>query len=328
MYPENHGIIFNSFINPITKDKYRLGDSLAVRNSEWYLGEAFWQTAERNGIKTASFFWPGSEVTLDYRRPTYYEKYEHTRPYRERIDGVINWLELPKEERPHFITLYFHDTDSYGHKYGPNSPEINQSIQRLDTLINYLNDKLVEIGMKDSTNIIIVSDHGMTEISEERTINIEEMLKNYNVRIDGSKPLMMIEPEMEKFEEVYKLLKDNEFHYKTYLKEEMPQHYHFSEHPFISPILLVADLGWSLVNNFWLRGMQNNYSRGNHGYDNNQTDMHGVFIAQGPNFKENYKTGTIWNVDINPLLCKIFGISPRANIDGKLERIDFILSEN
>ena len=138
MYPENHGIIFNSFINSITKDKYRLGDSLAVRNSEWYLGEAFWQTAERNGIKTASFFWPGSEVTLDYRRPTYYEKYEHNKPYRERIDGVIDWLELPKEERPHFITLYFHDTDSYGHKYGPNSPEINQSIQRLDTLINYL----------------------------------------------------------------------------------------------------------------------------------------------------------------------------------------------
>ncbi len=328
MYPENHGIIFNSFINPITKEKYRLGDSLAVRNSEWYLGEAFWQTAERNGIKTASFFWPGSEVTLDYRRPTYYEKYEHNKPYRERIDGVINWLELPQEERPHFITLYFHDTDSYGHKYGPNSPEINQSIQRLDTLINYLNNKLLEIGMKDSTNIIIVSDHGMTEISEERTINIEEMLNNYNVRIDGSKPLMMIEPEKESFQEVYNLLKDNEFHYKTYLKEEMPQHYHFSQHPFISPILLVADVGWSLVNNFWLKGMQNNYSKGNHGYDNNHTDMHGVFIAQGPSFKENYKTGTILNVDINPLLCKIFGISPRTNIDGKLERIEFILSEN
>jgi ectonucleotide pyrophosphatase/phosphodiesterase family protein 5 len=328
MYPENHGIIFNSFINPITKEKYRLGDSLAVRNSEWYLGEAFWQTAERNGIKTASFFWPGSEVTLDYRRPTYYEKYEHNKPYLERIDGVINWLELPQEDCPHFITLYFHDTDSYGHKYGPNSPEINQSIQRLDTLINYLNNKLLEIGMKDSTNIIIVSDHGMTEISEERTINIEEMLNNYNVRIDGSKPLMMIEPEKESFQEVYNLLKDNEFHYKTYLKEEMPHHYHFSQHPFISPILLVADVGWSLVNNFWLKGMQNNYSKGNHGYDNNHTDMHGVFIAKGPSFKENYKIGTILNVDINPLLCKIFGISPRTNIDGKLERIEFILTEN
>ena len=95
MYPQNHGIIFNSFVNPITKDKYRLGDSNAVRNSEWYLGEAFWQTAERNGIKTASYFWPGSELTLDYRRPTYYKKYDHNKPYRERIDGVLNWLELP-----------------------------------------------------------------------------------------------------------------------------------------------------------------------------------------------------------------------------------------
>lgn len=325
MYPQNHGIIFNSFVNPITKDKYRLGDSNAVRNSDWYLGEAFWQTAERNGIKTASYFWPGSEVTLDYRRPTYYKKYDHNKPYRERIDGILNWLELPVIDRPHFITLYFHDTDTYGHKYGPNSPEINQSIQRLDTLINYLNNKLVEIGIKDSTNIIIVSDHGMTEISTDRTINIEEMLTNYNVRIDGSKPIMMIEPESENLHEVYNLLKANEFHYKTYLKEEMPDHFHFSNHPFISPILLVADLGWSLVNNFWLRGMQNSYSKGNHGYDNNYTDMHGVFIASGPNLKNNYKTGTIWNVDINPLLCKIFEISPRANIDGKLERIEFIL---
>ncbi len=128
MYPENHGIIFKSFTNPVTKEKYRLGDSTAVRNSEWYLGEAFWETAERNGINTASYFWPGSEVKLDYRRPDFYEKYEHNRPYKERIDGVVDWLTMPNDVRPHFITLYFHDTDSYGHKYGPNRLEINNSI--------------------------------------------------------------------------------------------------------------------------------------------------------------------------------------------------------
>ena len=71
--------------------------------------------------------------------------------------------------------------------------------------------------------------------------------------------------------------------------------------------------------------MKNSYSKGNHGYDNHQTDMHGIFIAQGPNFRKEYNTGTLWNIDIYPMLCKIFDIEPRTNIDGKLERIEFIL---
>jgi len=53
--------------------------------------------------------------------------------------------------------------------------------------------------------------------------------------------------------------------------------------------------------------------------------MHGIFFAFGPDFKPGYKTGTIWNIDIYPLLCKIFNIYPRQNIDGKLDRIEFIL---
>jgi len=145
MYPENHGLIFNSFFNPINNQEYSLGDTSAVRDSEWYLGEAFWETAERNGIKTASYFWPGSEMNLDYRRPSYYKKYEHNKAYRDRVDGVINWLKLPAVERPRFITLYFHDTDSYGHSYGPNSVEVNHSIIRLDSLIGYLKNQLVKI---------------------------------------------------------------------------------------------------------------------------------------------------------------------------------------
>ena len=68
-----------------------------------------------------------------------------------------------------------------------------------------------------------------------------------------------------------------------------------------------------------------NYSKGNHGYDNNQLDMHGIFFASGPQFKSNYKVGTILNIDIYPLLAKIFNITPRANIDGNLERIEYIL---
>jgi len=94
MYAENHGIIFNSFEDIHTGDFYRIGDTSAVRNPKWYKGEAFWETAEKNGITTASYFWPGSEMNDPNRRPTYFKHYKHTEPYRNRIDGVIDWLQL------------------------------------------------------------------------------------------------------------------------------------------------------------------------------------------------------------------------------------------
>ncbi|MFC2139678.1 ectonucleotide pyrophosphatase/phosphodiesterase [Bacteroidota bacterium] len=321
MYPENHGIIFNTFLDPFSGDYYSLRDTNAVRGSKWYWGEAFWETAERQGITTASYFWPGSELPEMHRRPTLREAYDHDRPYEERVEGVINWLQLPQIERPHFITLYFHDTDSYGHEFGPYSEKINQSIQRLDNILGLLYDKLSEIEMQDSVNVIVVSDHGMTELNEDRVINIGDLLTEYECRIGGSSQVVMIDPSEDKLMEVYSILKENENHYKVYLKEDVPDYYHFSKHPYIYRIVIIAETGWifSEKDDYEIR------TKGDHGYDNHHTDMHGIFIADGPDFKDGYQTGTVWNIDIYSLLCKIFNITPSANIDAKLERIGFVL---
>ncbi len=327
MYAENHGIIANHFENPFTGEVYKVArNSKSVLESKWYLGEAFWTTARRNGIVTASYFWPGSELEIEYRRPNYFQHYEHNRPYKTRIDGVMDWLQLPYKKRPHFITLYFHETDSYGHGYGPNSPEVNNAIKLLDSLTGYLTTRLQEIGMRDSVNIIFVSDHGMTGISPGKTINIENILKGFQYKMGGEKPFVMIEPENEKdLDLIYNVLKKHENHYTVYKKKDLPEYFHYSKHPFISSIIVIADLGWSLVNNKWLERFKRNKSKGNHGYPNYEMDMHGIFIANGPAFKKSLRTGTIQNIDIYPLLCKIFNIEPRSNIDGKLERIGFIL---
>lgn len=323
MYNDHHGIIANHFENPFTGEIYKLGDSVAVTNSKWYLGEPFWTTAERQGVISASYFWPGSEQKLSYRHPTYYETYDHFRPHKTSVDGVIEWLQLPYEKRPHFITLYFHDTDDAGHDFGPNSENVNKAIVSLDSVIGYLYERLEKINMKDSINVILLSDHGMTEIDTSRVIRVDKILEGFNYKIGGTKPVMTIQPEKENFEEIFDLLKRNEFHYKVYKKENLPDFYHYNENPFIYSIILVADLGWSLTDEQMFEEMIT--SKGNHGYDNNHTDMHGIFIAAGPAFKNHYKTGTIWNIDVYPLLCRLFGIYPQSNIDGNLERIEFIL---
>jgi ectonucleotide pyrophosphatase/phosphodiesterase family member 5 len=323
MYPAHHGIIQNGFGNLFNNSVYKMSDSNSVRDAKWYLGEAFWETAERQGIITASYFWPGSEVTLPYKHPTYFQKYEHLKPYEQRVDGVIEWLKLPAEKRPHFITAYFHETDSQGHEYGPNAPQTNEAIKRLDYITGYILKKLDEIKMRDSVNIIILSDHGMTDVSTEKVINTEKIINDASCKVYDDGPIQFIEPQKDKVKETYEKLKKNENHYKVYLRDDVPQYYHFNDNPFIGTIVVIADLGWSAVKN--KRQEHAEKEKGNHGFDNNQTDMHGIFLATGPNFKKDYHTGTLWNIDIYPLLCKIFGIYPRTNIDGDINRIGFIL---
>lgn len=320
-YPENHGIIANYFENPNNGKIYRIGNNQEVKNPEWYNGEFFWETAEKNGIKTASFFWPGSEIALDYRSPSIYKEYNHKTPYTERIDTIKSWLQLPHNKRPHFITLYFHETDSRGHETGPDSPETNNAINLLDSLTGVLMKSIEETGLKDSVNIIFVSDHGMTEIWNEKIIRVDELTAQFGIKdFTGNGPVTMFD--CENIDEVYAHLKKHEKHYSVYKKENLPEYYKYDDHPFIQDIIIIADLGWSLLT----KAPNPNYSsKGTHGYDHNQLDMHGIFIATGPAFKSGYKTGSLWNIDIYPLMCEIFGIRPSNGIDGKLERIGFIL---
>jgi len=325
MYPENHGIISNGFKDYSTGRYFRMSDTVEVRNERWYRGEAFWETAERQGIITASYFWPGSEVTDSERHPTYFYHYEHSKPYKDRVDGVIEWLQLPYEKRPHFITSYFDATDTYGHNYGPNSEGVNKAIAKLDSILGYFFRRLQEIKMFDSTNIIVVSDHGMTELSTERVINIEEILDGYKYESGDNGPFMLIEPGEGDLESIYRKLKENEYHYTVYKKEDVPEYYHYSDSPLISKLVVIAENGWGVETNKSIENMKKYGTKGNHGYDNHWIDMHGIFYAVGPAFKVNYSVGTIDNIDIYPLLCKIFDVIPNQLIDGKLERIKYIL---
>ena len=325
MYPENQGLIANTFYDPHTGETYKISDSTQVRNGKWYLGEAFWQTADRNGIITASYFWPGSEIHPSYRRPDYFKHYVHSRPFEDRVSGVIDWMKLPYARRPRFITLYFEATDDAGHRYGPDSKQVNKAISKEDAMIGLLNKKLKAIGLADSTDVIIVSDHGMTQISNKRVINIQHILKNYDVMYQENGPFMLIEPKDKDVTAVYQTLQKNRKHFKVFTKDNIPASYHYSKNPFISRIILIADLGWSLVDNKSAARYEKIKVGGNHGYDNHEMDMNGVFMAYGPDFKKGSHTGTVRNIDIYPLLCKLFNIPGRSNIDGKLSNIEYVL---
>ena len=328
LYPENHDIIFNYFHDPYTNRDFALWDSTEVTDARWYRGEAIWETLKFEGIKSASYFWPGSGVNKELKRPDYIYNYVRKDPPENKVNAAIKWLQLPYDKRPHLLTLYFSNTDNAGHYFGPDSEGMDETITSIDSSIGFLLSELETIGMRDSVNIILVSDHGMTGVSMDKVINIEEFLNGYNCSYSNYGPVMMIQPDKANVDEVYDILKSNENHFKVYRKENIPEYLHFKNNPYISKIILIAELGWSVITNENLEWIKPENFNGNHGYDNTELDMHGIFIASGPDFKSKFSTGTLNCLDVYPLLCKIFNVTPNANIDGRLDRIEFVLSEN
>ena len=323
MYPENHGIILNYFTDPFTGERYGLRNRRAVQDARWYTGEALWQTAERQGVICASYFWPGSELNLAYRRPTYFQYYDHGRPYRTRVQGVLDWLKLPPADRPHFLTLYFDAVDTQGHRAGPDGAATNRAIARVDSMVGLLRQGIADLGMIGQVNVIVVSDHGMTAIDSTRQVRLDSILGSIECDIEERGPLMLLRPKNRSVDETVQVLAENASHYRVYKREDIPKNFHYSHNPFIPPILVLADMGWGLVTE-----KLPVHGKGNHGYDANHMDMHGIFYASGPAFKHGYRTGTLRNIDIYPLICKILGIMPRQNIDGRLETIECVLQHD
>ena len=319
MYPENHNLVFNSF--NFDGDEYRTSGAAKLQ-SKWYGGEPFWVTADKNGIRTASVFWVGSTVNDPARRPDYFNYYNHTLSHRDRVSKIINYLQLPAKTRPHFLTLYFPDTDDIGHAFGPDSPQLIDTVKTLDTMLGDLFHRLKQIHMFKKLNIILVSDHGMTIVDTAKSIPLKKILSGFDYTLNGHGPVASIVPgNKAEIPAIYRRLKERAHGFNVYYKKELPAAYHFSRNKRIGDIIVVGKPG------YWLKLSSAGTSRGAHGYDNHFLDMHGIFMAMGPAFKSGYKTGMVLNIDIYPLLCEVFGIQPSLKIDGRLDRIEYILKE-
>ena len=320
LYPDHHGLINNSFLAPDLGLFYRMGDRTAVENPAFYGGEPIWVTAEKQGVRSASFFWVGSEAPVGGIHPTYWKKYDETVTFEARIDTVIKWLGYPPEKRPELVTLYFDEPDATSHSFGPVSPQTGKIVHRLDSLMGVLRMKLSTLPEAKRINLIILSDHGMSAISPERYINIKSLVPNRMIAsIVGGNPIYLINPAEGKKDSVLFLLNKSKG-LKAWPKSQLPLKWHYGTNPRIPEIVVVADSSWSIgtrPDGSSLRG-------GAHGYDNSNSDMFSIFYAAGPSFKRNYKFKELNNIDIYNLVCKILNITPAKN-DGDPSHIKGLL---
>ncbi len=322
MYAENHGLIANTFYATDLDKPYAIRDRNAVENGQFYGGEPIWVTAERQGVKTASYFWVGTEASINGVQPFYWKKYDQKVSFQSRIDSVISWFSYPIKHRPRLTLLYFHEPDWTGHEYGPNSQETILQIERMDSVLGYLISKTNNLSISSKLNIIIVSDHGMTDVYPEKTIDLSSYTDLSSLDVTGAGPTVFISSNSKKLlKRTYNDLK-NIKNAKIYFKNKIPQRFHYRNHVRIPDILIVADEGWSLMP----LGHGSYNPKGSHGYDNTLDNMKAIFIANGPSFKSGYTRDEFENIHIYPLVAHILGIEPFEKIDGDLEKVKDLLS--
>ena len=327
LYPEHHGMVANEPYDRVLGEKF--DRATGPQDPRWWGGEPIWITAEKQGLNASILFWLGSEVEIDGVRPSRWTPYEHEKPYQDRVDEVLSWFDGPVETQPRFAAVYFDRVDTAGHYFGAEADETKAALKEVDGYVGQLVDGLKARGLLANTTVIVVSDHGMVAIDEERSLDIGSKLDldqlivpQFSGPYAGSgHPFIQVYGEGKPLEDAYNALKDFDPHVHVWKRGEMPAHYHF-DHPTRGPDLFVlADPGWTLrAKDFagWKPLIP-----GTHGYDNLDPSMQATFIGAGPIFPEGEVAAPFENVNVYLMAACALGLTP-AKTDGDPKVVETI----
>lgn len=349
LYPASHGIVSNTMYDTSTQEWFHYSGN----GSHWWLGEPIWETIRKtprfrtlpNGTQyfpggnftTASVFWVGTDIVK--HAPTVFWKYDAKVPYDKRVERVMDLLTGKAKDldgKADFVTTYFETVDHAGHKHGPESPEVNTEIVRVDQAIGSLISKLnQEFG--ENYNMIVVSDHGMSEVDDSRVVNLTTVIPLGTVQDVEKSPFGLWLNVSESSDQVYSKIKqylsESGMRANVYKKHELPERWHLSQSLFIPPIVTLADLGWTVeyphqtlvpgarmaevfdgnMSRYKRHDKHRENERGTHGFDNEILEMYALFIAAGPSFQSGKYVSGLRSIDVYPMLCQLFGASPAPN---------------
>lgn len=322
--PGHHGLVDNSFYDRQRDVKYSMGDRSKVEDGYYYGGVSLWELARKKNVISASYFWVGSEVSDESRRPNYYYLFNDTVPPQRKVAQVIDWLKLPENERPHLITLYFSSPDHEGHDHGPQAPETRAAVLRADSVLGSLMAEIKSTQLP--VNVILVSDHGMHEVTlqAETSIFRDELINPRDPTVkfaNGGTQLHLYFTDTRKRDSTYAVLKRGEGNYTVYKKEEFPKRWNY-QHERVGDLLVEAKPGYFIRDpsrDWFLKNAPIGAKRGVHGYDPEASkDVYGIFYAQGPNIKQGITLPPFQNIHVFPLVATILGL-PVPTIDGNAE---------
>lgn len=322
MVPDRHGIVANTM-----EDARRPGETFTMATDDpfwWNAAEPVWVTAERAGVRTATMFWPGSNVAWGGEvtrgrdhdlpaggvRPRDWQQFNIALTGSQRVDAVIDWMRRPAATRPRLVTLYFDTVDTAGHDGGPDSPAVNAAIAAVDGELGRLADGLAALGQP--ANLVVVADHGMAATSSDRIVALDRVARPADYRVLETGPYASLYAVPGHEAGLERALLRPHPHMTCWRKTAIPARFHYGANPRIPPYLCLAETGWLIVKTAPARP----FTGGNHGYDDQAPEMRALFVANGPAFRAGVTLAPFPDTDVAPLLRDLLALPAGTGLDG------------
>ena len=311
-YPDRHGIMDNSFWDPETELPYMVGQA------DWIQAEPLWIAAERQGVKTATYFWVGSESDW-HGQGTSFRKtpFDGRRPESEKVAQYLSWLDLPESERPHLIMGYWAGADTVGHQSGPDHPAVVKQLAAQDQELQQLLQGLTGRDLWDSTTLIIVSDHGMIEVSE--TVDVHAALTDAGIdaRVNGSSVAQIFLQDAAETAQAKRVLDQfaTKYPMQVYTRDDLPPVWRLKHATRTGDLVVTVEAPYQIVP----KALQFRFAgvNGSHGFDPDLPELKAAMFALGRGVKTSANIVDVHQIELAATVAALLGIDPPLQSEGK-----------
>jgi predicted AlkP superfamily pyrophosphatase or phosphodiesterase len=140
--------------DPKEKDTFLMSPHPNASHPHWWNGaEPIWINAEKNGLKTAVYWWDGCQVKIKGKEPTLCLEYQSywtwSKPYDDTVNALYEILDNFESDEWHLGLVYYEAIDAMGHAFGSESNERLEAVQEFDKILNLLQDEIERRNMED-----------------------------------------------------------------------------------------------------------------------------------------------------------------------------------
>ena len=355
--PDRHGLLYNGM--PV-----RQGEGKPLRIEPWVdkkelvQAPTVYDAARAAGLTTGEVDWvaiyPASSVNFAFPevpKPDGAIEREMVAAGVMTADELSNWSKHPitlkddiwtraavhiiEKHKPNLLLYHLLTTDSAQHSYGTNTLAGNTALILADRQVQRVLDALDRAGIRNSSTVIVVSDHGFRSynklIHPNALLRTQGLLRDKDGAIDcdawaipeGGTANVYITREsaraeaIKKMEAAFRTVKGIS---KVILPAEFPQYGYPnpSKQSRMADMVLAAEPGYAfdaVATGETVTDIPAGALRGAHGYLNSDPDLEAILVAWGAGIKPGTRLGRVPNVNVAATIAQLLGLS-LPNIEG------------
>lgn len=315
LYHESHGIVSNYFYDPYMHDTFSMGSS-NMNEEKWYSGDPLWSVAVKQEKKLGVIAWFASQVDYKHfnrKNPSKVIGYDAKHKLQDKLMTSYDWMF--GNDSLDGVMVYHNNPDKVSHLFGAGSNEVVENLIQIDSDLKSFFKRLDDNKKRHLINIVIVSDHGMTNITQPHLFISDYLdLNLYSNFVDGGGSLLKIFPrnlsaESELVDKLTKIANETSA-FILYRRDDMPDKWHYKNNARVGHLIIVSNEGQQVFNNrLWF-----SKSIAQHGFDNNLDSMKPLFVATGPAFKSKTVIKASFDqINVFSLFCYLLNVTPPTN---------------